>query len=106
MFRNRFPTGAPALEMRVMTKERRVGVELADDVPNYSGHSGKFMLKLIAAWIAMGFRRPEITWGRQSAGRSKHSPYYEERSFDYFHSHKLDPSSRHDQGGLFDLWRQ
>jgi len=41
MFRNRFPTGAPPLEMRVMTKERRVGVELADDVPNYSGHSGK-----------------------------------------------------------------
>jgi hypothetical protein len=64
MFRNRFPTGAPPLEMRVMTKERRVGVELADDVPNYSGHSGKFMLKLIAAWIAMGFRRPEITVGK------------------------------------------
>jgi hypothetical protein len=64
MFRNRFPTGAPPLEMRVMTKERRVGVELADDMPNYSGHSGKFMLKLIAAWIAMGFRRPEITLGK------------------------------------------
>ncbi len=64
MFRNRFPTGAPPLEMRVMTKERRVGVELADDLPNYSGHSGKFMLKLIAAWIAMGLRRPEITLGK------------------------------------------
>ena len=64
MFRNRFPIGAPPLEMRVMTKERRVGVELADDLPNYSGHSGKFMLKLIAAWIAMGFRRPEITLGK------------------------------------------
>jgi hypothetical protein len=50
--------------MRVMTKERRVGVELADDLPNYSGHSGKFMLKLIAAWIAMGLRRPEITLGK------------------------------------------
>jgi len=50
--------------MRVMTKERRVGVELADDLPNYSGHSGKFMLKLITAWIAMGFRRPEITLGK------------------------------------------
>jgi hypothetical protein len=64
MYRNRFPTGAPPVEMRVMTKERRVGVELADDLPNYSGHSGKFMLKLIAAWIAMGFRRPEITLGK------------------------------------------
>ena len=28
-----------------------------------SGHSGKFKLKLITAWIAMGFRRPEITLG-------------------------------------------
>ena len=64
MFRNRFPTGAPPLEMRVMTKERRVGVELADDLPNSSGHSGKFMFKLIAAWIAMGIRRPEITLGK------------------------------------------
>jgi hypothetical protein len=64
MFRNCFPTDAPPLEMRVMTKERRVGVELANDLPNYNGHSGKFMLKLITAWIAMGFRRPEITLGR------------------------------------------
>lgn len=63
MYRNRFPT-APPLEMRVMTRERRAGVELADDVPNYSGHSGKFMLKLVAAWIAMGLRRPEITLGQ------------------------------------------
>src|SRR5260221_3493984 len=64
MYRNRFPTGTPPLEMRLMTKERRVGVELADDLPNYSGHSGKFMLKLIAAWIAMGLRRPEIALGK------------------------------------------
>ena len=64
MYRNRFPAGAPPLEMRVMTKERRAGVELADDLPNYDSHSGKFMLKLIAAWMAMGFRRPEIAWGK------------------------------------------
>ena len=64
MYRSRFPAGAPPLEMRVMTKERRAGVELADDLPNYDRQSGKFMLKLITAWIAMGFRRPEITWGK------------------------------------------
>jgi hypothetical protein len=64
IFRNRFAAGAPPLEMRVMTKERRAGVAFADDVPNYGGHSGKFMLRLIAAWIAMGLRRPEITWGK------------------------------------------
>jgi len=57
--------------MRVMTRERRVGVELADDLLTYTGHSGKFMLKLIAAWIAMGFRRPE----RQYVGVSKPPPY-------------------------------
>jgi hypothetical protein len=66
MFRNRFAAGVPPLEMRVMTAERRAGVVLADDVPNYPRHSGKFMLKLITAWIAMGFRRPEISWGKQT----------------------------------------
>jgi hypothetical protein len=64
MFRNRFATGAPPLEMRVMTAERRAGVVLTEDLPNYPHHSGKFMLKLIGSWIAMGFRRPEISWGK------------------------------------------
>jgi len=70
MYRNRFPAGAPPLEMRIMTQDRRDGVELADDLPNYDRHSGKFMLRLIAAWIAMGVRRPEITLG-QSARKSQ-----------------------------------
>jgi hypothetical protein len=47
-----------------MTGERRGGIELADDLPNYDGHSGRFMLRLVTAWIAMGFRRPEITLGK------------------------------------------
>ena len=72
MYRNRFPADAPPLEMRVMTQDRRDGVALADDLPNYDGRSGKFMLRLIAAWIAMGLRRPEITLGRQSASRTDH----------------------------------
>jgi hypothetical protein len=63
MYRNRFPAGAPPLEMRVMTRDRRDGVEFADDLPTYSAHSGKFMLRLILAWIAMGFRRPKISLG-------------------------------------------
>jgi hypothetical protein len=41
MYRNRFPAGA-----------------LPDDVPNHRVQSGAFMLKLVAAWMAMGFRRP------------------------------------------------
>ena len=64
IYRNRFPADVPPVEMRVMTQERRDGVELADDLPNYPGYSGKFMLRLVAAWIAMGFRRPEITLGK------------------------------------------
>ena len=64
MYRNRFPAGAPPLEMRVMTRDRRDVVTLADDVPNYAGHSGRFMLRLVVAWIAMGFRRPEVTLGK------------------------------------------
>jgi hypothetical protein len=62
MFRKRIGADAPPLEVRVWTKGRRAAVELADDLPSYSGYSGKVMLKLIAAWIAMAFRRPEITW--------------------------------------------
>ena len=27
---------------------------------NYPKHSAKFMLKLLAAWTAMGFRRPAV----------------------------------------------
>jgi hypothetical protein len=49
--------------MRVMTQDRRDGVALADDLPNYDRHSGKFMLRLISAWIAMGFRNPKISLG-------------------------------------------
>jgi hypothetical protein len=67
IYRNRFPAGAPPLEMRVMTQDRRAGVELADDVPNYRGFSGKFMLKLLAARISMGLRRVDITWGKERA---------------------------------------
>jgi hypothetical protein len=69
MYRNRFPEGAPPVEMRLMTQHRRGGAALADnlladDLPNYAGHSGKFMLRLIGAWIAMGLRRPEFTLGK------------------------------------------
>jgi hypothetical protein len=66
VYRNRFLNDVPPLDMRVMTKERRAGVQLPDDAPSYSGRSGTFMLRLIAAWIAMGLRRPEISLGNTS----------------------------------------
>ncbi len=64
LYRNRFAAGAPALEMRIMTKARRPGLEFADGLPNHAGHSGKFLRKLILAWIAMGFRRPAVSLGK------------------------------------------
>ncbi len=64
MYRNRLSDDAPPLEMRVMTRDRRAGVELSDDVPNLASHNGKFMWKLLAAWMAMGFRRPKNSYGK------------------------------------------
>jgi len=73
IYRNRFPTGAPPLEMRVMTGERRAGAGLPDDVPNHRVHSAQFMLKLVTAWIAMGFRRPQIYIGEPSPKAARKS---------------------------------
>jgi hypothetical protein len=60
VYRGRLPSDIPSATMRMMTAERPEGVILLDDMANYPGHSGKFMLKLLRAWIAMGFRRPAI----------------------------------------------
>lgn len=60
MYRCRLSRDAPEIEMRIMTRDRRASVALADDVPNYRGHSGRVMMKLLAAWIAMGFRSPKF----------------------------------------------
>lgn len=67
MYRRRFPSGAPPVEMRVMTGAKRGDVVLAADLPNHARFSGGAMLRLLGAWIAMGFRRPEIVWGRKRA---------------------------------------
>ncbi|HEV7317349.1 MAG TPA: hypothetical protein VGO04_01895 [Ensifer sp.] len=50
------------LEMRTMTKDRRPGVEFNDALPSYKTHSGRFMWRLLTAWIAMGFRAPDIDY--------------------------------------------
>ena len=50
----------PPPEMRTMINDRREGVELPGDIPNYASPSGKFMWRLLMAWIAMGFRAPPI----------------------------------------------
>jgi hypothetical protein len=63
LYRGRLPESAPPLEMRVMTSERREGVELPGDAPNYATYSGRFMWKLLTAWAAMGFRVPKVEGG-------------------------------------------
>lgn len=50
----------PPTEMRTIVGDRPDGVELPDDIPNYRTPSGKFMWRLLTAWIAMGFRAPPI----------------------------------------------
>jgi len=60
IYRRRLADVAPQIDMRIMTKERRADVVLPDDVPNYDGYPGRFMMKLILAWIAMGFSRPDM----------------------------------------------
>jgi hypothetical protein len=60
VYRGRLPSDIPPATMRMMTAGRPEGVILPDDMANYPGHSGKFMLKLLRAWMAMGFRRPAV----------------------------------------------
>ena len=55
MYRHRLPPDAPRIEMRLMTRDRRADIPLADDVPNHRGFPGRFLLKILAARIAMMF---------------------------------------------------
>ncbi|MDB5419412.1 MAG: hypothetical protein JWP86_2293 [Phenylobacterium sp.] len=60
VYRARLPDDVPPLEMRVMTADRPEGAVLPDDAPNYAGHTGRFMWKLLTAWASMGFRAPKV----------------------------------------------
>ena len=59
LYRDRLPEDAPPLEMGVMAKDRR---PRAGGLPTYPSFPAKVMVKLLAAWAAMGFRRPKIVW--------------------------------------------
>ena len=52
----------PPLQMRTMVGDRDDPSALPDDVPNFKTHSLRFFLRLIGAWIAMGFGRPKIDY--------------------------------------------
>ncbi|MEC7764628.1 MAG: hypothetical protein VX874_22180 [Pseudomonadota bacterium] len=57
-----------ALECRTMTKDLPEGIVLPTDVPNPKTHTPGFMLKLLGAWVAMGFRTPKIDWAKEAPG--------------------------------------
>lgn len=52
---------APAPSMRVMTGDAPDNTAFPDDgVPRFRGRPGKFLIKLLTTWVAMGFRNPRI----------------------------------------------
>jgi len=61
IFRDRQPDAAKS-QMLLMTKDKLEGMKLPADIPAYRTMPPGFMLKLIASWAAMGFRRPKIVW--------------------------------------------
>lgn len=63
LYKNRFDkVDRPPIEMRTMTVDRRAGVVFADTIPSPRKHSVRFMWKLLSAWVAMGFKAPEIDY--------------------------------------------
>ncbi len=50
----------PPIETRTMTSDAPEGVTLSDDVPNPKTHTVLFFIKLLGAWVAMGFRIPKV----------------------------------------------
>jgi hypothetical protein len=62
VYRDRMPPPAPAIQVRVMAKEKPEGLPLSKDISAYDTAPPGLMFKLLVAWAAMGFRRPKIVW--------------------------------------------
>lgn len=63
IYGNRWPDSRlPPLEMRSMTRDKPEDTALPDDVPNSRTHSFRFYARLMAAWAAMRFHSPRITY--------------------------------------------
>ena len=56
----------PRIELRTMINDRVDTSSLANDVPNAKTQSLSSFMKLMAAWIAMGFRVPKLAIGREA----------------------------------------
>ena len=62
VFRDRLSRPAPEPRMRIMTRDRPEGPALSTTIPAYDAQPLRMMIKLLAAWAAMGFRRPKVVW--------------------------------------------
>lgn len=51
----------PYASLRTMVNDLPAEESLPDDIPNHGSHSVRFMWKLAAVWVAMGFRVPAVT---------------------------------------------
>jgi hypothetical protein len=58
----------PAIQMRTMTRDALSPSNLSMDVPNPKNHTTSFYLRLMIAWVAMGFKVPELKF----VGRKVH----------------------------------
>lgn len=59
------PATRPAMVLRTMTSDLPDRGALDDAIPNLKTQSGAFFVKLLGAWIAMGFRAPKLDVGTQ-----------------------------------------
>src|SRR5690606_8899953 len=50
----------PKAELRTMAGDLPDASNLPSDIPNLKSHTPAFYLKLLGAWIGMGFRNPRI----------------------------------------------
>ena len=70
LYAARWPVDSrPPMQVRTMTRDRVDAAPLPDDIPNPKSHTAGFMFRLLAAWVAMGFRIPKVTVGREEIVR-------------------------------------
>ena len=56
------PEARPRIEMRTMTSDALPGANISGDIPNSKRQSFAFFVKLLSAWLAMGFSVPKIAF--------------------------------------------
>jgi hypothetical protein len=62
VFRDRLSGPTPEPQFCTMARDMPEGLERSKTIPAYDTQPPRFFIKLIAAWAAMGFRRPKIAW--------------------------------------------